>query len=66
MTQACFLYDLIVVAVFRKHVPIALPEALIAADKKGPLARGAMLNRESPVHSHSYIGIAVSIFNTLS
>lgn len=51
MTRVRFLYDFIVVAVVRQQVSISPPKVLISADKKGALARGVVLNRESPVHS---------------
>lgn len=44
MTWVRVLYDLIVVAVVRQHVSISPPEVLISANKKGPLARGVVLN----------------------
>lgn len=50
MTRVRVLYYLIVVAVVRQDVLISPPEVLVSADKKGPLARGVVLNRESPVH----------------
>ena len=34
VTRVGVLYDLIVVAVVREHVSVALPEAIVAADKE--------------------------------